>query len=100
MLWELRAEPLPGSTDSVLVEMRQVPGYLDFLAEIMPADVRRATTACVFEPGLKPGEFRGSITGRRYCSACTTRKGVADTSLSFFLAGVFAAANSSVVSCL
>lgn len=42
MLWELRAEPLPGSADSVLVEMRQVPGYLDFLAEIMPADVSQA----------------------------------------------------------
>ena len=42
MLWELRAETLPGSNDSVLVEMRQVPGYLDFLAEIMPADVRLA----------------------------------------------------------
>lgn len=42
MLWELRAEPLPGAGDSVLVEMRQVPGYLDFLAEIMPADVRQA----------------------------------------------------------
>lgn len=41
MLWELRAEALPGSADSVLVEMRQVPGYLDFLAEIMPADVRQ-----------------------------------------------------------
>lgn len=40
MLWELRAEPLPGSPESVLVEMRQVPGYLDFLAEIMPPDVR------------------------------------------------------------
>ncbi|CAM9516878.1 unnamed protein product [Scytosiphon promiscuus] len=39
MLWELRAELLPGSVDSVLVEMRQVPGYLDFLAEIMPADM-------------------------------------------------------------
>ncbi|CAM9882875.1 unnamed protein product, partial [Ectocarpus sp. 13 AM-2016] len=39
MLWELRAEPLPGAGDSVLVEMRQVPGYLDFLAEIMPADM-------------------------------------------------------------
>eukprot|EP00752_Nemacystus_decipiens_P003153 g2920.t1 len=39
MLWELRAEPLPGSSDSVLVEMRQVPGYLDFLAEIMPPDM-------------------------------------------------------------
>lgn len=40
MLWELRAEALPGNPDGVLVEMRQVPGYLDFLAEIMPADVR------------------------------------------------------------
>lgn len=39
MLWELRAEPLAGSPD-VIVEMRQVPGYLDFLAEIMPPDVR------------------------------------------------------------
>lgn len=39
MLWELRAEPLSGSPDSVVVEMRQVPGYLDFLAEIMPPDV-------------------------------------------------------------
>ena len=39
MLWELRAEPLPGSPDGVVVEMRQVPGYLDFLAEIMPPDV-------------------------------------------------------------
>ena len=43
MLWELRAEPLQGSPDSVVVEMRQVPGYLDFLAEIMPADVRQTT---------------------------------------------------------
>lgn len=42
MLWELRAEPLAGTAESVLVEMRQVPGYLDFLAEIMPADVRKA----------------------------------------------------------
>lgn len=39
MLWELRAEPSPGSPDAVVVEMRQVPGYLDFLAEIMPPDV-------------------------------------------------------------
>lgn len=41
MLWELRAEPLSGSPDLVMVEMRQVPGYLDFLAEIMPPDVRQ-----------------------------------------------------------
>lgn len=43
MLWELRAEPLPGSPDGVVVEMRQVPGYLDFLAEIMPPDVRECS---------------------------------------------------------
>lgn len=43
MLWELRAEPLPGNPEGVLIEMRQVPGYLDFLAEIMPPDVRCTT---------------------------------------------------------
>lgn len=42
MLWELRAEALSGSPEYVLVGMRQVPGYLDFLAEIMPPDVRAA----------------------------------------------------------
>lgn len=70
MLWELRAEPLPGSPDSVLVEMRQVPGYLDFLAEIMPADVRetreKKTTAVV-----KSNETRPARSGAgRSSSVC------------------------------
>lgn len=41
MLWELRAEPVAGAADVVLVKMKQVPGYMDFLAEIMPTEVRR-----------------------------------------------------------
>lgn len=39
MLWELRGEPLEGNPELVVIEMKQVPGYLDFLAEIMPPDV-------------------------------------------------------------
>lgn len=39
MLWQLRAELLAGAPDLVMVEMKQVPGYMDFLADIMPGDV-------------------------------------------------------------
>lgn len=44
MLWELRADPLAGNSELVVVEMKQVPGYLDFLADIMPPEV--STIAC------------------------------------------------------
>lgn len=39
MLWELRAEPLGISPGFVVVELKQVPGYSDFLAEIMRPEV-------------------------------------------------------------
>lgn len=95
MLWELRAEPMPGSADSVLVEMRQVPGYLDFLAEIMPADVRlcheTTTGVCVSLYSAQPEPGRDDFCGCDVCAVsyiafCETRW----LSLFFFrLAGVF-----------
>lgn len=50
MLWELRAEALAGTADLVLVEMKQVAGYMDPLAEIVPPDVSPKSFCCANPP--------------------------------------------------